>query len=116
MGRPSGGVTAGEALGLGPGAPGSGGRDAEIHEFSASCSVDLGGPETQSQGWGDPNSRPAQVMAQEIEGRSPRPWEEQGPEWDDRICREAEGLVGEPGQRRISEMRRTSVVGPDPIS
>ena len=78
-----------------------GGGDAENHVSSASCSADLGGTETQSQGWGDPNTRPAQVMAQEIEGRSPRPWEEQGPEGDDRICREAEGLVGEPGQREF---------------
>lgn len=93
-----------------------GAGDAENQVSLAGCSGDLGGTEIQPQGWGDPNSRPAQVKAQEIEGRSPRPWEVQGPEGDDRIGKEAEGSVKEPGQRRISEMRCTNIVGPAPTS
>ena len=117
VGGPSGGDDYLEGIGAGTRSTLKlGGGDAENQVSLAGCSGDFGGTEIQPQGWGDPNSRPAQVKAQEIEGRSPRPWEVPGPEGDDRIGKEAEGLVKEPDQRRISERRRTNVVGPDPIS
>ena len=81
VGGPSGGDDYLEGIGAGTRSTLKlGGGDAENQVSLAGCSGDFGGTEIQPQGWGDPNSRPAQVKAQEIEGRSPRPWEVPGPE------------------------------------